>query len=103
MGSDGESDQASGTSSDEVQSPTGVCLRSRMHRRISMEVRRTRQLSHFSLLEIKTTRWWFFVWIGTFVEPSESFISTVFRASVASLQTKQLRPLESHCDPINWS
>ncbi|KAJ3611924.1 hypothetical protein NHX12_020204 [Muraenolepis orangiensis] len=37
MGSDGESDQASGTSSDEVQSPTGVCLRSRIHRRISME------------------------------------------------------------------
>uniref|UniRef100_A0A673KAC8 Cyclin-dependent kinase 17-like n=1 Tax=Sinocyclocheilus rhinocerous TaxID=307959 RepID=A0A673KAC8_9TELE len=37
MGSDGESDQASGTSSDEVQSPTGVCLRSRSHRRISME------------------------------------------------------------------
>lgn len=40
MGSDGESDQASGTSSDEVQSPTGVCLRNRVHRRISMEVRR---------------------------------------------------------------
>lgn len=39
MGSDGESDQASGTSSDEVQSPTGVCLRSRTHRRISMEVK----------------------------------------------------------------
>lgn len=39
MGSDGESDQASGTSSDEIQSPTGVCLRSRTHRRISMEVR----------------------------------------------------------------
>lgn len=39
MGSDGESDQASGTSSDEVQSPTGVCLRNRVHRRISMEVR----------------------------------------------------------------
>lgn len=38
MGSDGESDQASGTSSDEVQSPTGVCLRNRIHRRISMEV-----------------------------------------------------------------
>uniref|UniRef100_A0A9J7ZLL4 cyclin-dependent kinase n=2 Tax=Cyprinus carpio TaxID=7962 RepID=A0A9J7ZLL4_CYPCA len=37
MGSDGESDQASGTSSDEVQSPTGVCLRTRTHRRISME------------------------------------------------------------------
>uniref|UniRef100_A0A8C6UHR2 cyclin-dependent kinase n=1 Tax=Neogobius melanostomus TaxID=47308 RepID=A0A8C6UHR2_9GOBI len=37
MGSDGESDQASGTSSDEVQSPTGVCLRNRIHRRISME------------------------------------------------------------------
>lgn len=37
MGSDGESDQASGTSSDEVQSPTGVCLRSRVQRRISME------------------------------------------------------------------
>ncbi|CAI5637393.1 cyclin-dependent kinase 17 isoform X1 [Oreochromis niloticus] len=38
MGSDGESDQASGTSSDEVQSPTGVCLRNRVHRRISMEI-----------------------------------------------------------------
>ncbi|XP_055365456.1 cyclin-dependent kinase 17-like isoform X3 [Betta splendens] len=37
MGSDGESDQASGTSSDEVQSPTGVCLRSRGARRISAE------------------------------------------------------------------
>ncbi|KAG5212264.1 hypothetical protein JEQ12_014693, partial [Ovis aries] len=37
MGSDGESDQASGTSSDEVQSPTGVCLRNRIHRRISIE------------------------------------------------------------------
>uniref|UniRef100_A0A3Q2PSA8 cyclin-dependent kinase n=1 Tax=Fundulus heteroclitus TaxID=8078 RepID=A0A3Q2PSA8_FUNHE len=37
MGSDGESDQASGTSSDEVQSPTGVCLRNRVHRRISIE------------------------------------------------------------------
>lgn len=45
MGSDGESDQASGTSSDEVQSPTGVCLRNRVHRRISMEVRRTRTLT----------------------------------------------------------
>lgn len=38
MGSDGESDQASGTSSDEVQSPTGVCLRNRGNRRISAEV-----------------------------------------------------------------
>nr|XP_023660667.1 cyclin-dependent kinase 17-like [Paramormyrops kingsleyae] len=38
IGSDGESDHASGTSSDEVQSPTGVCLRNRVHRRISMEV-----------------------------------------------------------------
>ncbi|KAK6482577.1 cyclin-dependent kinase 17-like isoform X1 [Huso huso] len=37
IGSDGESDQASGTSSDEVQSPTGVCLRNRVQRRISME------------------------------------------------------------------
>ncbi|XP_036376071.1 cyclin-dependent kinase 17-like [Megalops cyprinoides] len=37
MGSDGESDQASGTSSDEVQSPMGVCLRNRTNRRISME------------------------------------------------------------------
>ncbi|KAK7891322.1 hypothetical protein WMY93_023285 [Mugilogobius chulae] len=33
MGSDGESDHASGTSSDEVQSPTGVCLRHRPNRR----------------------------------------------------------------------
>ncbi|MEQ2228160.1 Cyclin-dependent kinase 17 [Ilyodon furcidens] len=38
MGSDGESDQASGTSSDEVQSPTGVCLRNKGNRRISAEV-----------------------------------------------------------------
>ncbi|XP_015232232.1 cyclin-dependent kinase 17-like [Cyprinodon tularosa] len=37
MGSDGESDQASGTSSDEVQSPTGVCLRNKGNRRISAE------------------------------------------------------------------
>lgn len=37
MGSDVESDQASGTSSDEVQSPMGVCLRNHIHRRISME------------------------------------------------------------------
>uniref|UniRef100_A0A3P8W9E1 cyclin-dependent kinase n=1 Tax=Cynoglossus semilaevis TaxID=244447 RepID=A0A3P8W9E1_CYNSE len=37
MGSDGESDHASGTSSDEVQSPTGVCLRNRGNRRISAE------------------------------------------------------------------
>ncbi|XP_056271719.1 cyclin-dependent kinase 17 isoform X2 [Pseudoliparis swirei] len=37
MGSDGESDQASGTSSDEVQSPMGVCLRNRGNRRISAE------------------------------------------------------------------
>lgn len=44
MGSDGESDQASGTSSDDVQSPTGVCLRNRVHRRISMEVRHTHTL-----------------------------------------------------------
>lgn len=43
MGSDGESDQASGTSSDEVQSPTGVCLRNRVQRRISMEVRQNAQ------------------------------------------------------------
>ncbi|XP_061698680.1 cyclin-dependent kinase 17-like isoform X2 [Syngnathoides biaculeatus] len=37
MGSDGESDRASGASSDEVQSPAGVCLRSRTNRRISAE------------------------------------------------------------------
>uniref|UniRef100_A0A8D3EA76 cyclin-dependent kinase n=1 Tax=Scophthalmus maximus TaxID=52904 RepID=A0A8D3EA76_SCOMX len=37
MGSDGESDQASGTSSEEVQSPSGVCLRNRGNRRISAE------------------------------------------------------------------
>uniref|UniRef100_A0A8C5CPX7 Cyclin dependent kinase 17 n=1 Tax=Gadus morhua TaxID=8049 RepID=A0A8C5CPX7_GADMO len=37
VGSDGESDQASGTSSDDVQSPTGVCLRNRGNRRISAE------------------------------------------------------------------
>lgn len=46
MGSDGESDQASGTSSDEVQSPTGVCLRNRIHRRISMEVRCSCRSTH---------------------------------------------------------
>ncbi|XP_041058605.1 cyclin-dependent kinase 17 isoform X2 [Cetorhinus maximus] len=37
IGSDGESDQASGTSSDEVQSPTRVRMRNHLHRRISME------------------------------------------------------------------
>lgn len=47
MGSDGESDQASGTSSDEVQSPTGVCLRNRVHRRISMEVTNERTCTHW--------------------------------------------------------
>lgn len=50
MGSDGESDQASGTSSDEVQSPTGVCLRNRGNRRISAEVRIV--VSAFQLKEI---------------------------------------------------
>lgn len=49
MGSDGESDQASGTSSDEVQSPTGVCLRNRIHRRISMEVIHFSYRDHFKL------------------------------------------------------
>lgn len=39
MGSDGESDQASGTSSDEVQSPVRVRMRNNHHRRISNEVR----------------------------------------------------------------
>nr|XP_046252283.1 cyclin-dependent kinase 17-like isoform X3 [Scatophagus argus] len=37
MGSDGESDQASGTSSDEVQSPVRVRMRNNHHRRISNE------------------------------------------------------------------
>ncbi|XP_061836363.1 cyclin-dependent kinase 17-like isoform X2 [Nerophis lumbriciformis] len=37
MGSDGESDQASGTSSDEVQSPVRVRMRNNNHRRISNE------------------------------------------------------------------
>ncbi|GCC16912.1 hypothetical protein chiPu_0020432, partial [Chiloscyllium punctatum] len=37
VGSDGESDQISGTSSDEVQSPVGVRLRARHHQRISIE------------------------------------------------------------------
>ncbi|XP_039627160.1 cyclin-dependent kinase 17-like isoform X4 [Polypterus senegalus] len=37
MGSDGESDQASGTSSDEVQSPVRVRMRNHCHRRISTE------------------------------------------------------------------
>ncbi|MBN3283574.1 CDK17 kinase, partial [Polyodon spathula] len=40
MGSDGESDQASGTSSDEVQSPVRVRMRNHHNRRISTEVRR---------------------------------------------------------------
>nr|XP_032809843.1 cyclin-dependent kinase 17-like [Petromyzon marinus] len=37
MGSDGESDQASGTSSDEVQSPVHVRMRNHQNRRISQE------------------------------------------------------------------
>uniref|UniRef100_UPI00398F07DE cyclin-dependent kinase 17-like n=1 Tax=Pristiophorus japonicus TaxID=55135 RepID=UPI00398F07DE len=37
IGSDGESDQASGTSSDEVQSPVQVRMRNHHHRRISTE------------------------------------------------------------------
>lgn len=40
MGSDGESDHASGTSSDEVQSPVRVRMRNNHHRRISNEVER---------------------------------------------------------------
>lgn len=56
MGSDGESDQASGTSSDEVQSPTGVCLRNRIHRRISMEVRHAHvHTLHMSCLHGRST------------------------------------------------
>lgn len=39
MGSDGESDQASGTSSDEVQSPVRVRMRNNPTRKISTEVR----------------------------------------------------------------
>lgn len=38
MGSDGESDQASGTSSDEVQSPVRVRMRNNHARRICNEV-----------------------------------------------------------------
>lgn len=38
MGSDGESDQASGTSSDEVQSPVRVRMRNNPARKISTEV-----------------------------------------------------------------
>lgn len=38
MGSDGESDQASGTSSDEVQSPVRVRMRNNHSRRICNEV-----------------------------------------------------------------
>ncbi|XP_023691711.1 cyclin-dependent kinase 16-like isoform X2 [Paramormyrops kingsleyae] len=38
MGSDGESDQASGTSSDEVQSPVRVRLRNGNHRRIAEDI-----------------------------------------------------------------
>lgn len=39
MGSDGESDQASATSSDEVHSPVRVRLRNNPGRKISSEVR----------------------------------------------------------------
>lgn len=39
MGSDGESDQASATSSDEVHSPVRVRLRNNPSRKISSEVR----------------------------------------------------------------
>lgn len=39
MGSDGESDQASATSSDEVQSPVRVRMRNHPPRKISTEVR----------------------------------------------------------------
>lgn len=46
MGSDGESDQASGTSSDEVQSPVRVRMRNNHHRRISNEVLEVRDTSH---------------------------------------------------------
>lgn len=46
MGSDGESDQASGTSSDEVQSPVRVRMRNNHHRRISNEVRVARTHTH---------------------------------------------------------
>ena len=46
MGSDGESDQASGTSSDEVQSPVRVRMRNNHHRRISNEVWAARDMSH---------------------------------------------------------
>lgn len=38
MGSDGESDQASATSSDEVQSPVRVRMRNHPPRKISTEV-----------------------------------------------------------------
>ena len=55
MGSDGESDQASGTSSDEVQSPVRVRMRNNHHRRISNEVWAARDTSHgLHLGSIKT-------------------------------------------------
>lgn len=52
MGSDGESDPASGTSSDEVQSPVRVRLRNGNHRRIA-EVAACLCTRHISPLKIQ--------------------------------------------------
>lgn len=54
MGSDGESDHASGTSSDEVQSPVRVRMRNNHHRRISNEVWRNKDGPHSLLKSIQT-------------------------------------------------
>lgn len=54
MGSDGESDHASGTSSDEVQSPVRVRMRNNHHRRISNEVWRNKERPHSLLKSIPT-------------------------------------------------
>uniref|UniRef100_A0A4W5Q3R8 Cyclin-dependent kinase 17 n=1 Tax=Hucho hucho TaxID=62062 RepID=A0A4W5Q3R8_9TELE len=75
MGSDGESDQASGTSSDEVQSPTGVCLRNRGNRRISAEVIHNRLTS--SCLNLLT---------------ESCFLCVGMSCPIGSLQAAQLQP-----------
>lgn len=62
MGSDGESDHASGTSSDEVQSPVRVRMRNNHHRRISNEVWESRDRPHRLHENIQTLvcqKWWY--------------------------------------------
>lgn len=65
MGSDGESDQASATSSDEVQSPVRVRMRNHPPRKISTEVLdvcpRVRRVGE-----------WGYVWGGGTYDPSPS-------------------------------